>query len=325
MGVDTAPSPSDAAGPAPAPDAAAADLRPATPDAGPADGEPGPAFPLDAVKAAKPELYVNIDGHKEGPSWRNGDLFVARDGSGLVRIGADRKAYRYFPQLAPAGSYLLADGSLLLCERTHTVVQVFPDDKVGVLATGGIFCNDLTVDGDGNIYFSDYGETNGSVYRITPAGQQGKVVTGLLAPNGVEVDPDSAFLYIAVNHSEVARVALGKAGPAGAPETVLKMSVGVDGMAFDDWGHLWLAIFTPGTLGVFDTARRQVIASVNAGGTKVTNLTFGGPNRDVVFTTVDTGGIYRIPAGVRGFAGHPGAAKYTVKQYLDLTPSKQPL
>jgi hypothetical protein len=67
-----------------------------------------------------------------------------------------------------------------------------------------------------------------------------------------------------------------------------------------------------------------VIVTIGAGGPSVTNLTFGGPNRDEVFTTVASNGVWRIPVGVRGFAGHPGAPRYSPKRVLNLTPANQP-
>jgi sugar lactone lactonase YvrE len=281
-----------------------------------ADGGETGAFPLEAVKSARPEKYVSLTGHLEGPSWRNGELFLAQEGAGLLLVDATRKVHRYLPQLGPAGSYALADGSLLLCDHTDTVVDVLTDGKVAVLGSGGVFCNDLTVDKAGNIYFSDYGEPSGNVYRITPDGRQEKAVTGVSAPNGVEVDPASVYLYIAVSHNGVVRVKLGETLPLGPPERVVMMVNGTDGMAFDEWGHLWMALYTPGTLGIYDPATQKILATIDAGGHPVTNLTFGGPHRDEVFTTVDNQGVFRIPVGAAGFAGHPGAPHYTPKRVL---------
>jgi sugar lactone lactonase YvrE len=285
----------------------------------PVDGGQVGTFPVEAVKSARPEKYVSLTGHLEGPSWRNGELFLAQDGAGLLRVDATRKVHPYLPRLGPAGSYALADGSLLLCDHTDTVVDVLPDGKVAVLGSGGVFCNDLTVDKAGNIYFSDYGEPSGNVYRITPDGHQEKAVTGVSAPNGVEVDPASAYLYIAVSHNGVVRVKLGETLPLGPPERVVMMANGTDGMAFDEWGHLWMALYTPGTLGIYDPPTQKILATIDAGGHPVTNLTFGGPHRDEVFTTVDNQGVFRIPVGAAGFAGHPGAPHYTPKRILPFT------
>jgi gluconolactonase len=309
----------DAAPVAPPLDGPAVDSAPPPPiDAAP-DSAPSP-FPLDKVMMAKPELHAAIGGHIEGPSWRQGEVFFAAVGKGLVRIGADRKLYRYLPQLQPLGTYLLGDGSLLVCDARHTLVQVLRDGKVGVLGTGGV-CNDVTVDADGNIYFSDF---QGSVYRLTPEGQQAKALS-LNKPNGLDVDPAGKYLYILPRPSDIYRVAITRDGPMGTPQKVGQLDGVTDGCAFDEWGNLWASVYYGGKIAIFDTTKLQVIASIGAGGGGLTNLTFGGPGRDEVFTTVDDHGVYRIPVGARGFAGHPGAAKYTIKSYLDMTPVNDPL
>jgi sugar lactone lactonase YvrE len=313
------PKPGDGRAPDPGAGGGPADARPsdaAMPDAG------LPEFPLATVKAARAEVYAQWGGHMEGPSWQNGNVYFASDGNGLMRVGADRKVVRYHPRLDPVGSYALADGSLLLCEKTNIVVQVFPDGKVGVIANQYQgqkigFCNDVTVDGDGNIFFSE--AHAGIIYRITPAGEVARVAGGINYPNGVEVDPESNFLYFGTGGS-VRRIALPKTGTTfPAAETVLDLG-NADGMAFDIWGHLWVAQVQGGNIAVVDVVAKKTIVSVSAGGGLAINLTFGGPERDAIFAVADNRGVIRIPVGARGFM-HPGAAKYTIKQMLDLAPS----
>jgi sugar lactone lactonase YvrE len=309
------PAPPDAAPPdgAPAPDAGPA--PDATADAAPALGE----FPLASVRAARPERLVQVATPCEGPSWRDGEVFFGhRDG--LMRIAADRKLYRYLPELAfSVGSYLLADGSLLVCGREHKLMQVLPDGKVAVLSDASpVNSNDVTVDAQGNIYFSDF---RTAIHRITPAGEVSRPLANLQSPNGVEVDPASKYLYF-LSGARLQRTTLPTGDAAFGPvETVVTLESGGDGCAFDAWGNLWVALYGPGRLAIVDTVRRQVITTIGAGGTSVTNLTFGGPNHDEVFTTVASNGVYRIPVGARGFRGHPGAPRYTPKRMLDLVPS----
>jgi sugar lactone lactonase YvrE len=282
-----------------------------------------PELPLDLVKAAVPEPYVRIAGHPEGPSWRDGDLFFVVDGRGLLRAGADQKIYRYHPQIAATGSFLLADRSLLVCEHTRTLVQIAADGKVDRLATSGS-CNDVTVDGAGNIYFSDF-SPSGGVYRLTPDGQQTKPITGLPNPNGLEVDPASQYLYILAGAGDVLRVPLVAGVPMGAPEKVASLGGLPDGCAFDAWGNLWMAVWSPGKIAIFDPKKMQIIATIDGGAPMVTNLTFGGPQRDELYTTADNKGVFRIPVKARGFAGHPGAAHYTSKGAVNATPVNTPL
>jgi sugar lactone lactonase YvrE len=231
---------------------------------------------------------------------------------GLFRVDTAGKVSQYF-SLSSNGTFVLGDGTLLVCDDKNAMVQIFKDGKVGVLGTAGPKCNDVTVDGWGNIYFSDFANT---VYRISPRGEQTKAVTGLRSPNGVEVDRESRYLYIMPRPADIYRVPIDENGPTGMPEKLGMLDGVTDGCAFDAWGNLWVSVYYGGKIGVFDPLKRQVLAYVPAGASGLTNLTFGGPARDTIFTTVDDHGVYRIPVGVAGFRGHPGAAQYTVKSYL---------
>jgi gluconolactonase len=269
-------------------------------------------FPVDRLMGAKPELYATMGGHLEGVSWRDGEVFFSVIPKGFFRIDRDQKIAPY-ASLASNGSFLLGDGSLLVCDDRNAMVQIFRDGRVGVLGTAGPKCNDVTVDAWGNIYFSDF---VGTVFRIDPHGQQTRAVTGLHAPNGVEVDRESRYLYVMPRPADIYRVPIGADGPTGPPEKLGSLDGVTDGCAFDAWGNLWVSVYYAGKIGVFDPVKRQVLAYVPAGAGGLTNLTFGGPERDTLFVTIDNHGVYRIALGIKGFAGHPGATQYPVKSFL---------
>jgi sugar lactone lactonase YvrE len=280
-------------------------------------------FPLTGLQAAKPELFAATTARVEGPSWRAGEVFFAADGLGLMRADDQGHVFRYQPTLNPVGSFTLGDGSLLVCEKKHVLLQIFADGKIGVLVGEGgaaAFCNDITVDGAGNVFFSD--SRAGAIMKLTPAGDLTKWVTGRKYPNGLEVDRKNEFLYFSdTGVNTLFRVPMTAGGTAGAVESLGPMIA--DGMAIDAWGNLWLAQVTAGQAMVYDPNKRQIIARVNAGGPQSTNLTFGGANNDTLFTSVAGKGIMRIAVGVRGFS-HPGAAHYAVKAMLDLPPANTP-
>jgi sugar lactone lactonase YvrE len=287
-------------------------------------GMPAPpvgAFPLAAVQAAKPTLYAATTARVEGPTWRAGDVFFAADGVGLMRADGAGKVFRYHPMLNPIGSFTLADDSLLVCDKQHVLVQIFSDGKVARLVDGGTtFCNDITVDGAGNVFFSD--SRAAAIMRLTPAGALSRWASARKYPNGLEIDREGKFLYFSdTGVNLLFRVPIAADGTAGAVESLGPMIA--DGMAIDAWGNLWLAQVTAGIVMVYDPGKRQIIARIDAGGPQATNLSFGGPQHDTLFTTVAGKGIMRVPVGVRGFS-HPGAAHYTVKAMLDLVPANTP-
>jgi sugar lactone lactonase YvrE len=301
------------------PEAGAPDLANGSPDT----AAPPAEFPLAAVKAGKPAILGRVNTQTEGPSYRDGSVYFASDGNGLVRLDETGKLWKYHPKLAPVGTYLLGDGSLLVCDKASTIVQVFKDGSVGSLFSAADrakadFCNDLTIDARGDIYFSN--PHTGDVWRMSVAGVLDKVVGGQDFPNGLEVDRAGTSLYLAAG-AALWKIALPATGTAfGTPEKV--GPGGADGMAFDAWDHLWLSIYSTGQLSVWDPATKQVIAQVPAGGTGSTNVCFA---NDAVYTTVANKGVYKIPMpGIRGFL-HPGAGKYAIKQMLDLKPVNDPL
>jgi sugar lactone lactonase YvrE len=288
-----------------------------------------PALPLDTVRMAQPELYVRLMTHVEGPTWRAGELIFGADGlgGGMMRVSADRRLFRYHPGMHTVGTRLLADGTILVCDGDRKLVQMFRDGKLGVVADEYQgqpipFCNDLSVDAAGNVYFSDF---RAAIYRVTPAGAVTRL-SNLTMPNGVEVDPASKFLYIIDGGTRLRRVPLPADGaPFATPETVATLEAPSDGCAFDAWGNLWIAVNRAARIAIYSPERGQVLASIASGAPRVTNLTFGGPARDVLYVTNSNSGVYRIAVGARGFEGHPGAAQYRIKRMIDLTPANTPV
>src|SRR5262249_8991652 len=132
----------------------------------PAADAPDLAARLAAVKA---EVYVRAPGYAEGPTWRDGDLFFC---SGpLLRVTQDRQPRKCL-DLRPNGTYLRADGRILLCDnKLPALLELTPAGRVNVLVEefGGKklnSLNDLTVDRDGNVYWTDPNGTS----RENPTG-----------------------------------------------------------------------------------------------------------------------------------------------------------
>jgi gluconolactonase len=285
----------------------------AAPDTGPATLPP---FPLAQVRAARKERLAQVGAQIEGPTWRDGDLYFAQDGGGggMMKLNAAGQVSRFRPELHPIGSFLLADGSMLWCDHEHLLLQLFPDGRTAVLASGmAPKCNDVSVDAEGNIFFSDYTD---SIWRVTPSGQFGRALGGLAKPNGVEVDPDSRAVYITTG-GRLLRSELSAGGMLGPAQAVVTLGGGNgDGMAFDQWGNLWVTVFQSGAAVIVDVAKKTVLGNLDFGGAGPTNLTFGGPQRDQLYVTIANSGIWRAHVGVPGFKGHPGAPSYVVKRML---------
>ena len=266
--------------------------------------------------------YAEAPGYSEGPTWRDGEVFFC-SGS-LLRVTATRKVHKEF-EIGPAGTVLLGNGHLLICDNQHKALLDFaPDGRLGVVAERfGMEAlqslNDLTIDARGNVYWTDPEGSSlekpiGRLYRVRPDGRVDRIANGLAFPNGIEVDPANKFLYVIESQSkQILRYPLPPDNELlGEPEVFYDLGgSGGDGCAFDAVGNLWVADFhrpdtKKGRITVLSPDAR-VLAYLPLPSGLVSNIAFGGVDHDEIFcTTGDPPGVFHAKVGVKGFAGHPG-------------------
>jgi gluconolactonase len=169
--------------------------------------------------------------------------------------------------------------------------------------------NDLTFDSQGNLYFTDQGQTGlhdptGRVYRLSAAGKLDLLLSNVPSPNGIVLSPDERFLFVAVTRGNcVWRMPLlsdGGVSKAGQFFTSYGPS-GPDGLAIDGEGRLLVA--NPGLAYVWVLNERAEPVQVLRGepGHSLTNLAFGGDDRKTLFVTDSTtGSVLRIRMDVAG-------------------------
>ena len=158
--------------------------------------------------------------------------------------------------------------------------------------------NDLTIDALGNIYFTDQGQTGlhdptGRVYRLTPAGKLDTLLDNVPSPNGIVLSPDERFLFVAATRGNcVWRMPLladGSVAKAGQFFTSHGPS-GPDGLAMDEAGRLLVANPGLGRIWVLNHLAEPEEILRGPVGHSLTNLAFGGPNRQQVYVTDSTSG-----------------------------------
>ena len=169
--------------------------------------------------------------------------------------------------------------------------------------------NDLTFDAQGNLYFTDQGQTGlhdptGRVYRLSRTGRLDLLLSNVPSPNGIVLSPDERFLFVAVTRGNcVWRMPLladGGIAKAGQFFTSYGPS-GPDGLAMDTSGRLLVA--NPGLAYVWVLNHRAEPVQVLRGeaGTSLTNLAFGGADRKTLYCTESTHGtILRTGMDVAG-------------------------
>jgi gluconolactonase len=158
--------------------------------------------------------------------------------------------------------------------------------------------NDLTFDSQGNLYFTDQGQTGlhdptGRVYRLSPSGRLDVLLNNVPSPNGIVLSLDERFLFVAATRGNcVWRMPLladGGVSKVGQFFTAYGPS-GPDGLAMDSAGQLLVA--NPGLAYVWVLNHRAEPVQVlkTDVGTSLTNLAFGGPERKTLFGTESTSG-----------------------------------
>lgn len=173
--------------------------------------------------------------------------------------------------------------------------------------------NDLTLDSQGNLYFTDQGQTGlhdptGRVYRLTPAGRLDLLLSNIPSPNGIVLSPDERFLFVAVTRGNcvwrMPVLADGSVSKTGQFFTSYGPS-GPDGLVMDESGRLLVA--NPGLAYIWVLNPRAEPVQVLCGtpGHSLTNLAFGGADRKTLYATDATSGdVLRIAMDVPGMKLH---------------------
>jgi len=287
---------------------------------------------------AKWEKVVGDLQFGEGPAWHPDGYLLFEDvpANRTLKLGADDKVSVYRTDTAAANGLAFdRDRLLIACEGNggaggRRVARIEKDGRRTVLADryqGQRLNspNDLALDGQGRIYFTDprYSKRENleldkeGVYRIDPDGALTRVIDSLTRPNGILVTADGATLYVADNASPggvVTLVAfdLDPRGNASRGRVLYDFGGGrgIDGMALDASGRIWATAGTKEKAGISvfapDGARAKAeLASFIALPEDPTNCTFGGLRRDTLYVTT-TASLFRIRTGVRGQGSPPG-------------------
>ena len=266
----------------------------------------------------------------EGPAWLAASrALVWSDIPSDRMLAWDEVTGETRPFRAPSnganGNTVDRQGRLVTCEQyTRRITRTEPDGTITVLAgrfEGKRFNapNDIVVKSDGSVWFTDpnYGksplyegtrELSGChVYRLDPrSGEVRQMTTDFVMPNGLAFSPDESRLYI---------VDTGSTHIKGGPNHVRRFHVGAnnalsggeiiavnvaekfDGFRVDTAGRLWMGAED----GVHCYLEDGTLIGKMRLPERVSNLTFGGENRDRLLMTGSTS-IYACRVKARGAA-----------------------
>lgn len=262
-----------------------------------------------------------IDSFLEGPSFdRQGNLWVT-----------DIPYGRIF-RISPAGEWELAcqydgwpnglkihrDGRVFIADYKRGILVL--DPLTGVVepllesagSEGFKGVNDLVFAPDGDLYFTDQGQTglqdaSGRVYRLDSKGQLSCLLNTIPSPNGIVYDPHLNHLLIAVTRAQqVWRIPLGNGAMVGKVGVFAQLHGGLggpDGLALDEQSNLYVAHTGFGSVWKLSKVAEPLQRIVSCAGISNTNLAFGGPDARTLFITEsETGSILQVPVQSPGLA-----------------------
>ena len=274
-------------------------------------------------------LTQSIAYHGEGPFWdsRTGRLLlmdvlsstvIAIDSVGSVRrYPVPSKAATVIRRRAGAGFVIATEHGLALADDELTTFEQLAE----VVSNPTVRTNDGGCDPLGAFVIGtmsyDAKPAGGAVYRVTSNPQDTQV---LLAPvsisNGVQWSADGQQVYYTDTPTQRVdvfdfdlqtgawsnrRVHIAIDSAAGFP----------DGMAIDEQGGLWIALWGAGAVNHYDKDGRLVETIAVPGVSQVSSCAFGGNDRSTLYVTSsrqglpadrepDAGAVFAVQTSVRG-------------------------
>lgn len=226
----------------------------------------------------EPELIVRYDGEPNGLCFhRDGRLFIADHRNGIMVLDVEtRKVLPYF---------------------TRANLEGFK----GV--------NDLTFASNGDLYFTDQGQTGlqdatGRLFRLKPDMRLECLLDNVPSPNGLVLNHEENTMFLAVTRDNaVWRVPLLPDGGTTKVGRFIQLSggSGPDGLALDAEGGLAVAHVGAGQVWLFDVLGIPHLRITSPRGILTTNIAFGGPDgRQLFITESQTGTVLVADVPVAG-------------------------
>ena len=199
----------------------------------------------------------------------------------------------------PNGLKISPEGRILVADYMHGIMEL--DAKAGrmrkVLTSRNSEsfrgCNDLHLARNGDIYFTDQGQTGlhdptGRVYRLATNGRLDCLIDTGPSPNGLVLDPNEAVLFVAMTRDNaVWRLPFMRDGSVSKVGRFCSLfgPSGPDGMTMDRAGRLFVAHASLGHVFVFAPNGELIARIKSCVGPTCTNVAIGGPSSDRLYIT----------------------------------------
>jgi gluconolactonase len=254
----------------------------------------------------------------EGPAFdRAGNLYLVDIPYGRILSVSPQGDWKVVTEYDgwPNGLAVHKDGRIFIADHRRGILQLDPASGAvtpvveTVRREGFKGTNDLTFASNGDLYFTDQGQTglqdpSGRVYRLRTDGQLDCLIDSVPSPNGVVLSRDEKALFVAVTRAnQIWRLPLHADGTTTKVAAYVNLSGGggPDGMALDDTGGLAIAHVGLGVVWLFDRFGEPVARITSCEDRAVTNVAFGGPDRKTLFIAEsDSGTVLTADVPVSG-------------------------
>jgi gluconolactonase len=247
----------------------------------------------------------------EGPSFdADGNLYIVDIPFGRIfRVAPDATWLLVVEYDGwPNGLKIHPDGRVLVADYRHGImaldVKAGRMQKVLTARNSESFkgCNDLHIADNGDIYFTDQGQTGlhdptGRVYRLRPDGRLDCLIDTGISPNGLVLDPTGTVLFVAMTRDNaVWRVPLMKDGGVAKVGRFCSTfgTSGPDGLTMDQVGRLFVAHASLGHVFVFAPNGELIARIKSCTGPSCTNVAIGGAGRDRLYITESVTGTVMV-------------------------------
>lgn len=263
-----------------------------------------------------------IDCFLEGPSFdRAGNLYVVDIPFGRVFRISPAGDWTLVVEYDgwPNGLRIASDGRIFIADYRQGLVHLDPDSgEVSAVLShrnseGFKGLNDLTIASNGDILFTDQGQTGlhdptGRVYRLRSDGRLELLLANVPSPNGLVLDAQEKVLFVAATRGNC--IWRGPIMPDGSLSKVgnffqLYGPTGPDGLAMDEAGNLAIAHPGSGSVWLVDPQGEAVARVKGPAGCFITNLAYGygldgEANEWLYMTDSQNGVVLRAKMRVRG-------------------------
>jgi gluconolactonase len=225
----------------------------------------------------KKDVLIDTPFYTEGPVVDSqGNVFVTNLLGGQILKIDDQYIEEWATCKSPNGQFIAANGSHFICNSLAGSLECFALNgevlktwRIAEVDNHLVRCpNDLWVEPDHTIFFTDSVRHDGAVVCIDKEGQARVIVRNLDYPNGIVYDAKKKYLYVAESFKNrilmidlqldppVVQVLVDlPKNPSGKETDNLP-----DGLTFDERGNLWIAHHGMGLVHCFDFQKNQLFS-----------------------------------------------------------------